>query len=252
MNIKLYNKEGNLLEVKNFSKKYKNGKLAVDNISFTVNNGEIFGFLGPNGAGKSTTIKAIVGLIKKTKGDISIDGLKLEDDPISYKNKFSYLADNPDLFDKFTGVEYINFVADIYGIDEKTRNERLNTYLDYFEIREAMADLISSYSHGMKQKLAIISSLIHDPDLLILDEPMVGLDPKSSFNLKKIMKQRKEEGKMVFFSTHIMEVAENICDRLAIISKGKIVAEGSLFEIRANLNENKSLEELFLELTDEN
>ncbi|MDU4447211.1 MAG: ABC transporter ATP-binding protein [Anaerococcus vaginalis] len=136
-------------------------------------------------------------------------------------------------------------------MDEKTRDERLNTYLDYFDIREAMADLISSFSHGMKQKLAIIASLIHNPDLLILDEPMVGLDPKSSFNLKKIMKERKDEGKMVFFSTHIMEVAENICDRLAIISKGKIVAVGSLSEMRANLNENKSLEELFLELTDE-
>lgn len=208
-------------------------------------------FLGPNGAGKSTTIKAIVGLIKKSRGEIKIDGIKLEDDPLLYKNKFSYLADNPDLFDKFTGVEYINFVADIYGIDEKTRNERLNTYLDYFDIREAMADLILSFSHGMKQKLAIISSLIHDPDLLILDEPMVGLDPKSSFNLKKIMRERKEAGKMVFFSTHIMEVAENICDRIAIISNGKIVAQGSLDQIRESLDEDKSLEELFLELTDE-
>ena len=240
-----------MLEVKNFTKKYKNGKLAVDNISFTVNNGEIFGFLGPNGAGKSTTIKAIVGLIKKSKGEISIDGIKLEDDPLLYKNKFSYLADNPDLFDKFTAVEYINFVADIYGIDEKTRDERLNIYLDYFDIREAMADLISSFSHGMKQKLAIISSLIHDPDLLILDEPMVGLDPKSSFHLKKIMRERKEAGKIVFFSTHIMEIAENICDRIAIISNGKIVAQGRLDEIRENLDEDKSLEELFLELTDE-
>lgn len=240
-----------MLEVKNFTKKYKNGKLAVDNISFTVNNGEIFGFLGPNGAGKSTTIKSIVGLIKKSKGEISIDGIKLEDDPLLYKNKFSYLADNPDLFDKFTAVEYINFVADIYGIDEKTRDERLKTYLDYFDIREAMADLISSFSHGMKQKLAIISSLIHDPDLLILDEPMVGLDPKSSFNLKKIMRERKEAGKIVFFSTHIMEIAENICDRIAIISNGKIVAQGRLDEIRENLDEDKSLEELFLELTDE-
>ena len=240
-----------MLEVKNFTKKYNNGKLAVDNISFSVNNGEIFGFLGPNGAGKSTTIKAIVGLIKKSSGDINIDGIRLEDDPILYKNKFSYLADNPDLFDKFTGVEYINFVSDIYGIDEKTRDERLNTYLDYFDIRQAMVDLISSYSHGMKQKLAIISSLIHDPDLLILDEPMVGLDPKSSFNLKKIMRERKERGKMVFFSTHVMEVAENICDRIAIISKGKIVAQGSLDEIRKNLDEDKSLEDLFLELTDE-
>lgn len=239
-----------MLEVKNFTKKYKNGKLAVDDISFTVNNGEIFGFLGPNGAGKSTTIKAIVGLIKKSKGEISIDKISLEEDPLSYKSKFSYLADNPLLFEKYTGIAYVNFVSDIYGVKKEDRDKRLNEYLDYFNIREAMVDEISSYSHGMKQRLAIIASLIHDPDLLILDEPMVGLDPKSSFNLKKIMRKRADSGKMVFFSTHMMEVAENICDRLAIISSGKIVAMGSLEELKEKLDEDKSLEEMFLELTD--
>lgn len=239
-----------MLEVKNFTKKYKNGKLAVDDISFTVNNGEIFGFLGPNGAGKSTTIKAIVGLISKDKGTIIIDNLSIEDDPLAYKSKFSYLADNPLLFEKYTGVSYINFVADIYGVSREERDRRLNKYLDYFNIREAMADDISSYSHGMKQRLAIIASLIHDPDLLILDEPMVGLDPKSSYNLKKIMRERANSGKMVFFSTHMMEVAENICDRIAIISEGKIKALGSLKDLRESLSEDKSLEEMFLELTD--
>ncbi|MDY3005784.1 ABC transporter ATP-binding protein [Anaerococcus sp. AGMB00486] len=239
-----------MLEVKNFTKKYKNGKLAVDNISFTVKNGEIFGFLGPNGAGKSTTIKAIVGLIKKSSGDITIDNIMIEDNPLLYKSKFSYLADNPLLFEKYNGISYINFVADIYGVSKEDRDRRLNKYLDYFNIRESMVDDISSYSHGMKQRLAIIASLIHNPDLLILDEPMVGLDPKSSFNLKKIMRDRADRGKMVFFSTHMMEVAENICDRIAIISEGKIVAMGSLDDIKENLSEDKSLEEMFLELTD--
>lgn len=239
-----------MLEVKNFTKKYKNGKLAVDNISFTVKNGEIFGFLGPNGAGKSTTIKAIVGLIKKSSGDITIDNIRLEDNSLLYKYKFSYLADNPLLFEKYNGISYINFVADIYGVSKEDRDRRLNKYLDYFNIRESMVDDISSYSHGMKQRLAIIASLIHNPDLLILDEPMVGLDPKSSFNLKKIMRDRADRGKMVFFSTHMMEVAENICDRIAIISEGKIVAMGSLDDIKENLSEDKSLEEMFLELTD--
>lgn len=236
-----------MINIKDFTKEYSNGKLAVDNISFTVNNGEIFGFLGPNGAGKSTTIKTIVGINKPTKGTITINDLNIEDDPIAYKKQFSYVPDNPFLFDKYSGYEYLNFIADIYEVDEETRKERIENYLKLFPI-EGMDTQISSYSHGMQQKLAIIGALLHDPDILILDEPMVGLDAKSSYNLKNIMRERVKEGKSVIFSTHVMEIVENICDRVAIISKGKIVAYGTISELK---QDGKTFEEIFLELTDE-
>lgn len=236
-----------MINIKDFTKEYSNGKLAVDNISFTVNNGEIFGFLGPNGAGKSTTIKTIVGINKPTKGTITINDLNIEDDPIAYKKQFSYVPDNPFLFDKYSGYEYLNFIADIYEVDEETRKERIENYLKLFPI-EGMDTQISSYSHGMQQKLAIIGALLHDPDILILDEPMVGLDAKSSYNLKNIMRERVKEGKSVIFSTHVMEIVENICDRVAIISKGKIVAYGTISELK---QDGKTFEEVFLELTDE-
>ena len=193
-----------MIEVTNFSQVYTKGKKTVDDISFTVNDGEIFGFLGPNGAGKSTTIKSLVGINSKSKGEISINGLKLEDDPIAYKSEFSYVPDNPDLFENYSGNEYINFVADIYGLDADTRKERLDYYLDYFDLRDAMNEQIDSYSHGMAQRLALIAALINDPFVLILDEPMVGLDAKSAYNLKQILRQRAKEGKIVFFSTHVM------------------------------------------------
>lgn len=236
-----------MINIKDFTKEYSNGKLAVDDISFTVNNGEIFGFLGPNGAGKSTTIKTIVGINKPTKGTITINDLNIEDDPIAYKKQFSYVPDNPFLFDKYSGYEYLNFIADIYEVDEETRKERIENYLKLFPI-EGMDTQISSYSHGMQQKLAIIGALLHDPDILILDEPMVGLDAKSSYNLKKIMRERVKEGKSVIFSTHVMEIVENICDRVGIISKGKIVAYGTISELK---QDGKTFEEIFLELTDE-
>lgn len=236
-----------MINIKDFTKEYPNGKTAVDNISFTVNNGEIFGFLGPNGAGKSTTIKTIVGINKPTNGSITINGLDIEDDPILYKKQFSYVPDNPFLFDKYSGYEYLNFIADIYGVDEDTRKKRIEYYLKLFPI-EGMDTQISSYSHGMQQKLAIIGALLHDPDILILDEPMVGLDAKSSYNLKKIMRERVKQGKSVIFSTHVMEIVENICDRVAIISKGKIVAYGTINELK---QDGKTFEEVFLELTDE-
>lgn len=236
-----------MINIKDFTKEYSNGNLAVDDISFTVNNGEIFGFLGPNGAGKSTTIKTIVGINKPTKGTITINGLNIKDDPIAYKKQFSYVPDNPFLFDKYSGYEYLNFIADIYEVDEETRKERIEYYLKLFPI-EGMDTQISSYSHGMQQKLAIIGALLHDPDILILDEPMVGLDAKSSYNLKKIMRKRVKEGKSVIFSTHVMEIVENICDRVAIISKGKIVAYGTISELK---QDGKTFEEVFLELTDE-
>lgn len=240
-----------MIEVRDFTKSYSNGKIAVNDISFDVRNGEIFGFLGPNGAGKSSTIKAIVGINKPTHGSITIDGISLDDDPLSYKSKFSYVPDNPELFDTYSGYEYINFISDIYGIDEATRKERLEYYLDFFDLRGAMADQIDTYSHGMAQRLALIGALINDPDVLILDEPMVGLDAKSSYNLKQILRERTAAGKSVFFSTHVMSVAQELCDRLAIINKGKIIAEGTFDEIRAQSSHKENLEAVFLELTDE-
>lgn len=238
-----------MIEVNNLTKIYDNSKVAIDNVSFKVNSGEIFGFLGPNGAGKSTTIKSIVGIIKKSKGSITINNLSLENNPLEYKKQFSYVPDNPELFDKLSGNDYINFISDIYELDDNTRKERLEKYLEIFDIKDAMNQQISTYSHGMQQKLALIGALIHEPEVFILDEPMVGLDPKSSFNLKEHMRERANAGKTVFFSTHVMEVAENICDRIAIISNGKIVALGTMEELHERSHNEGSLESLFLELT---
>lgn len=240
-----------MIEVKNFTKAYSNGKIAVDDISFDVRNGEIFGFLGPNGAGKSTTIKSIVGINSITSGSITMGGLTMDEDPIAYKKQFSYVPDNPELFENYSGYEYINFLADIYGIDEQTRKERLDYYLEFFDIRMAMGDQIETYSHGMAQRLALIGALINDPDLLILDEPMVGLDAKSAYNLKNILRQRAKDGKSIFFSTHVMSVAQELCDRIAIINKGKIIALGTFDEIKNQSNHKENLEAVFLELTDE-
>ena len=240
-----------MIKVSNFSKIYSNGKKAVDDISFTVNDGEIFGFLGPNGAGKSTTIKSMVGINSKTGGEISINGKTLEEDAKAYKSEFSYVPDNPDLFENYSGNEYINFVSDIYGIDSETRKERLDYYLEFFDLKDAMDNQISSYSHGMAQRLALIGALINDPPVIFLDEPMVGLDAKSAYNLKKILRERAAAGKIVFFSTHVMEIAQELCDRIAIINKGKIITVGTFDEIKHAANREGSLEEIFLELTDE-
>lgn len=240
-----------MIEVKNFSKVYGNGKKAVDDISFEVRDGEIFGFLGPNGAGKSTTIKAIVGINKATSGEILINNIKLADEPIKYKKQFSFVPDNPELFESYSGNEYINFLADIYGLDENTRKERLDYYLGFFDIKDAMNEQIETYSHGMAQRLALIGALINDPEVIILDEPMVGLDAKSAYNLKEILRARAKSGKSVFFSTHVMSVAQELCDRIAIINKGKIIADGTFDEIKNSTNHKENLEAVFLELTDE-
>lgn len=240
-----------MIEVRNFSKTYSNNKVAVDDISFDVRDGEIFGFLGPNGAGKSSTIKAIVGINKPTSGSIKMNGLSLDEGQTAYKSQFSYIPDNPELFENYTGYEYINFLSDIYGIDEKTRKERLDYYLEYFDIRMAMGDQIETYSHGMAQRLALIGGLINDPEVLILDEPMVGLDAKSSYNLKQILRERSSAGKSIFFSTHVMSVAQELCDRIAIINKGKIIAIGTFDEIKSQASHKENLEAIFLELTDE-
>lgn len=240
-----------MIEVKNFSKVYGNGKKAVDDISFEVRDGEIFGFLGPNGAGKSTTIKAIVGINKATSGEILINNIKIADEPIKYKKQFSFVPDNPELFESYSGNEYINFLADIYGLDENTRKERLDYYLGFFDIKDAMNEQIETYSHGMAQRLALIGALINDPEVIILDEPMVGLDAKSAYNLKEILRARAKSGKSVFFSTHVMSVAQELCDRIAIINKGKIIADGTFDEIKNSTNHKENLEAVFLELTDE-
>lgn len=241
-----------MLKLKNLSKTYSKGQIkAVDNITLEVKPGEIFGFLGPNGAGKTTTIKMIVGLLKPDEGNVYIDGIDVWENPLEAKKKISYVPDTPEVYDKLKGIEYLNFIADIYGVPKDIRQERIEKYLDIFELENAIGNIIGSYSHGMKQKLVLISALIHEPELFILDEPMVGLDPKSSFNLKEIMRQRCKEGKTVFFSTHVLEVAEKLCDRIAIINKGKIIALGTMDELRSAAEDKESLEKIFLELTDD-
>lgn len=240
-----------MLKLNNISKSYNKGKIkAVDNISLDIKSGEIFGFLGPNGAGKTTTIKMIVGLLKPDSGDITAGGVNVWEEPLRAKSMISYVPDSPEIYEKLKGIEYLNFIADMYGISRKKRDEKMEHYLDMFNIKDAMGDIIGSYSRGMKQKLVLTSALLNEPELFILDEPMVGLDPKSSFNLKEIMRQMCDEGKTVFFSTHVLEVAERFCDRIAIINKGKIVAMGTMEELRSHAEKKETLENIFLELTE--
>ncbi len=232
-----------MLEIRHFSKSYGGGKKAVDDVTIQVACGDIYGFIGHNGAGKSTTIRAVVGVLDFTDGDIYIDGHSVRDEPMACKQVTAYIPDNPDLYENLTGIQYLNFVADVFGIGPGEREERIRKYAGLFEITDALGDLIGSYSHGMKQKVAIISALIHNPKLLVLDEPFVGLDPKASFTLKEIMREMCEQGTAVFFSTHVLDVAEKLCNRVAIIKHGRIVAAGTMEE----LTEGHSLEETFLE-----
>ena len=235
-----------LLEIKNFSKVNGGNKKACDDVNITVSAGDIFGFIGHNGAGKSTTIKATVGVLDFEEGEIYIDGHSIKKEPIEAKKDMAYIPDNPDLYEHLTGMQYLNFIADIFDIDDVKRNARIDKYAKLFEIENALGDLISSYSHGMRQKVAIISALIHEPKLLILDEPFVGLDPKAALTVKNIMHEMCEEGKAVFFSTHVLDVAERLCNRVAIIKQGKIVVTGNMEELLGD----KSLEDLFMEVTD--
>lgn len=241
-----------MIELSGISKTYaKSAVKAVDGLSVTVKDGEIFGFLGPNGAGKTTTIKALTGVLKADEGSVRIDGVDLAAEPIAAKRRIGYVTDNPELFARLKASEYLNFVADIYGVGDADRRERTARYAGLFGIKDALAASIGSFSHGMKQKLLVTASLLHDPANWILDEPMVGLDPKSAFNLKELMRERAAAGKTVFFSTHVMEVAEKLCDRLAIINRGKIVFIGALSELKSQRGADGSLEKLFLELVDE-
>ena len=232
-----------ILEIRHYSKSYGAGKKAADDVSLTVQPGDIYGFIGHNGAGKSTTIRAIVGVLDFTEGEIFIDGHSVKNEPMDCKRITAYIPDNPDLYENLTGIQYLNFIADVFNIPPAEREADIRKNAGVFEMTEALGDLISSYSHGMKQKLAIISALIHNPKLLVLDEPFVGLDPKATFILKEIMHEMCSQGTAVFFSTHVLDVAEKLCNKVAIIKHGRIIASGSMEE----LTEGHSLEETFLE-----
>ena len=238
-----------MIEIKNISKSYKKNKKVIDQINLKINDGEIFGFLGPNGAGKTTTIKMITGILQIDKGDILIDSKSIIKNPLEAKKRFGLIPDNPDMFLKLKGIEYLNFMADIYEVSEEERSKQIRELSCLFEMENVLNNKIQSYSHGMRQKIVIIGCLLHSPKNLILDEPMTGLDPKSSFNLKKIMREYADDRKTVFFSTHILEVAEKLCDRVGIINKGKIIFVGTYDEIKKELKRNASLEELFMEMT---
>ncbi|MGE5391216.1 MAG: ABC transporter ATP-binding protein [Deltaproteobacteria bacterium] len=241
-----------MIEINGVSKSYNRGAVkAVDNVSLTVNNGEIFGFLGPNGAGKTTLIKMITGILNADAGSIRVNGCDIRQDPLSAKLQFGFVPDDPNIFARLTGIEYLNFMADVYRVPGEKRRSRTSQLLSRFDMLNAAGDRIQSYSHGMKQKIVVIGALLHDPPVWILDEPMTGLDPRSSFDLKEMMREHADAGKTVFFSTHVLDVAEKICDRLAIINKGKVIFCGSMQEIKAHARENESLENLFLELTED-
>lgn len=241
-----------MIEIKNVSKAYKKGIKVVNNLSLTIKDGEIFGFLGPNGAGKTTTIKMITGILEIDSGKILIDGKDISKDAINAKKRFGFVPDNPDMFLKLKGIEYLNFIGDIYDISIDERKERINKLAKEFEMQEVLNNKIESYSHGMRQKIVIMSALLHQPQNLILDEPLTGLDPKSSFDLKKIMREYTKEKKTVFFSTHVLEVAERLCDRVGIIDNGNLVFVGTYNDLKNQFKEDLSLEELFMEITEKN
>ncbi len=236
-----------VLEIKNYTKIYGEAKKAADNVCLTVEAGDIYGFIGHNGAGKSTTIRAVVGVLDFTEGEILIDGHSVKSESVECKKITSYIPDNPDLYENLSGIQYLDFIADVFRIDGKKREEVIKKYADAFEITDSLGDLISSYSHGMKQKLAIISALIHEPKLIVMDEPFVGLDPKAAFTLKQIMHELCGKGTAIFFSTHVLDVAEKLCNKVAIIKGGKIIDSGTMEELVGK----KSLEEVFLEVQDE-
>ena len=236
-----------MLKIEHLTKLYGEKK-AVDDLSLHIERGEIYGFIGHNGAGKTTTIKACCGILQFDSGEIRVDGVSVKDDPLSCKRKIAYIPDNPDLYDFMSGIKYLNFVADIFGVSQSDRQERIRRYADTFELTDDLAQPIGSYSHGMKQKLAIISALIHEPKLIIMDEPFVGLDPKASHTLKLLMRDICDRGGAIFFSTHVLEVAEKLCDKVAIIKGGRLIKSGTMEDVKGD----ESLESVFLELEDDN
>ncbi|MCL2415646.1 MAG: ABC transporter ATP-binding protein [Defluviitaleaceae bacterium] len=233
-----------MLEIKNFSKTYSGGKRAVDNLSLKVEAGDIYGFIGHNGAGKTTTIRAAVGVMSFEEGQIFVDGHEVRDNPMHCKSVTAYIPDKPELYEYITGIQYLNYISDIFGLSQELRRERITKYADIFQMTSNLGDLIGSYSHGMKQKTTLIGAFIHEPKLLVLDEPFIGLDPVASFDLKKIMTELVERGNAIFFSSHVLEVVEKLCNKIAIIKGGKLVSDG---ETEAVLGDS-SLEEIFLEV----
>jgi ABC-2 type transport system ATP-binding protein len=233
-----------MLIIKHFTKSYKGGKKAVNDLNLVVEKGDIYGFIGHNGAGKTTTIRAVVGVLDFEEGDIEIGGYSIKKDPLACKAITAYIPDNPDLYDHLTGIQYLNFISDLFSVSKADRELLVKKYGDEFEITSHLGDLISSYSHGMKQKLAIISALIHKPKLLVLDEPFVGLDPKAAHTLKRIMTEICSQGSSIFFSTHVLDVAEKLCNKIAIIKAGELITHGKTEEVKGD----SSLEDVFLEL----
>ena len=236
-----------MLKIENLTKTYGQKK-AVDNLSLEIENGHIYGFIGHNGAGKTTTLKSIAGIMEFDQGNIYIDNKSIKEEPLACKKVMAYIPDNPDLYEYLTGIKYLNFIADVYGVSQAERTDRIKKYGDMFELTDSLGEPISAYSHGMKQKLAVMSALIHEPKLIIMDEPFVGLDPKASHLLKGLMRDLCDRGGAIFFSTHVLEVAEKLCDKIAIIKAGKLVVSGNTQDVIGD----DSLEEVFLELEDDN
>lgn len=235
-----------MLKIEHLTKTYGDKK-AVDDLSLHIQPGEIYGFIGHNGAGKTTTIKSACGILQYDRGEIYVDGISIREDPLACKAKIAYIPDNPDLYEFMTGIQFLNFVSDIFSVSARDRQERIRRFGDAFELTEDLAQPVSAYSHGMKQKLAIISALIHEPRLVIMDEPFVGLDPKASHLLKELMREICDDGGAIFFSTHVLEVAEKLCDKVAIIKGGRLIRSGTMEEVKGDT----SLEHVFLELEDE-
>ena len=232
-----------MLKIENYTKTYGE-KIAVNDLSLHISAGEIYGFIGHNGAGKTTTLKAVAGILQFDAGDILVDGISVKADPLACKKKIAYIPDNPDLYDYMTGIQYLHFIADIFGVGAQERKERIRKYAQLFELADDLGQPVAAYSHGMKQKLAIISAWVHEPKLIIMDEPFVGLDPKAAHLLKGMMREFCDQGGAIFFSTHVLEVAEKLCDKVAIIKKGELVKAGTMDEVKGDT----SLEDVFLEL----
>lgn len=235
-----------ILEIKNFTKTYSQNKKAVDNLSLSVMPGEIHGFIGHNGAGKTTTIRAVVGVMDFNDGEILIAGHSIKKEPVKCKSLTAYIPDNPDIYDYITGIQYLNYMADMFSVEKKQREVLIQKYAEVFGITDSLGNLISSYSHGMKQKLALIGAFLHSPKLLVLDEPFVGLDPEAAFHLKEFMRELCNQGSAIFFSTHVLDVAEKLCDKVSIIKQGKMIVSGSMENVRGS----DSLENVFMEVVE--